>query len=128
MPIEQHPFSSNRCLQNFNNPLIEEKRHKTISFLGEISYGVWMYHILIIFSSIFFLNKYLMKMGTFWCTFIFYVVVNLLTILLLDISKITLEDFFGKQRYRLLEKWQTNCKSVLKYTIFYAQDRTFIAL
>jgi hypothetical protein len=25
MPIEQHPFSSNRWLQNINNPLIEEK-------------------------------------------------------------------------------------------------------
>jgi hypothetical protein len=39
MPIEQHPFSSNRWLQNINNPLIEEKwfvnrntENETISF------------------------------------------------------------------------------------------------
>jgi hypothetical protein len=43
-------------------------------------------------------------MGTFWRNFIFYGMVNLLTILLSDISKITFEDFFGKQRPRLLGK------------------------
>ena len=39
VPIEQHPFSSNRWLQNVNNPLIEEKwfvnrntESETISF------------------------------------------------------------------------------------------------
>ena len=63
-----------------------------------------MYNMLIIVSSIFSIKKYLMQMGTFWCTYIFYVVVNLLTILRSTISKITFEDFFGKQRPRLLEK------------------------
>lgn len=91
------------CVSMVENSLFT-LRNKSLSFLGEISYGIYMYHMLVIFSSILFLKKYLLQMGPFWCTFSFYGVVILLTILVSAVSKITFEDFFLKLRHRVLEK------------------------
>ncbi len=74
---------------------------KLFSFLGEISYGIYMYHLLVIFTIILFLKKYLMQMSLFLSLTIFYAVTILLTIILASLSKRYFENYFLRLKDRL---------------------------
>ncbi|MFZ4726540.1 MAG: acyltransferase family protein, partial [Paludibacter sp.] len=53
-------------------------RNKFLSYLGEISYGIYMYHLLIIFAVIQFLKKYLIGLDPILSTVVFYTIVTVL--------------------------------------------------
>ncbi|MFS8081855.1 MAG: acyltransferase family protein [Ginsengibacter sp.] len=76
-------------------------RSKLFSYLGEISYGIYMYHMLIIFAVILFLKKYLLNLNPILSAVIFYVIVTLLVILVSAISKVAFENYFLKLKVRI---------------------------
>jgi len=78
--------------------------NRFLSYLGEISYGIYMYHMLVIFTIIFFLKKYLLKMGLLSGTIVFYSVVAALTILVAALSKSLFENYFLNMKDRLTKK------------------------
>lgn len=69
-------------------------RNKFLSYLGEISYGIYMYHLLIIFAVIQFLKKYLIGLDPILSTVVFYTIVTVLVILVSSVSKIVFENYF----------------------------------
>lgn len=81
------------CVSIVNNSIIK-LRYKTLSFLGEISYGIYMYHMLVIFATIFFMKKYLIQMNSLTSMLVFYTVVTVLTITVSSLSKYLFENYF----------------------------------
>ena len=81
------------CVSVIENSILK-LGSKKLSFLGEISYGIYMYHMLIIFTSILFLKKYLLEMNIFFSTCLFYSVILILTIVVSTLSKYLFENFF----------------------------------
>lgn len=53
------------CISTVDNSMVR-LRNKTLSFLGEISYGIYMYHMLIIFGVILLPRKYLIQFDLVW--------------------------------------------------------------
>ena len=88
------------CISIVDNSIIK-LRFKFLSFLGEISYGIYMYHMLVIFASILFLKKYLLGMSTLTSTLLFYAVITLFTITISTLSKYLFENFFLRMKNRL---------------------------
>ena len=74
---------------------------KILSYLGEISYGIYMYHMLAVFSIILFLKKYLLQMNVFLGSIVFYFSVTILTILIASLSKKFFENYFLKIKNKL---------------------------
>ena len=81
------------CVAVIENSIIK-LRSKIFSFLGEISYGIYMFHMLAIFITIHFLKKYLVHMNPFTSHFLFYTTVIIITIGVASLSKYLFEDFF----------------------------------
>ncbi|MDR0972008.1 MAG: hypothetical protein LBM25_06470 [Bacteroidales bacterium] len=80
-------------------------RNKTLSFLGEISYGIYMYHMLVIFLIVLLLKSVLLSLSPIISTILFYTLAIGITIFISYISKKYYEDFFIKKRYlRFLKK------------------------
>jgi len=69
-------------------------RQKFLSYLGEISYGIYMYHLIIIFAIIHFLKKYLIGLDPILSTILFYSIITLSVILVASVSKIVFENYF----------------------------------
>ncbi|HEY5592770.1 MAG TPA: acyltransferase [Paludibacter sp.] len=69
-------------------------RQKFLSYLGEISYGIYMYHLIIIFAIIQFLKKYLIGLDPILSTILFYSIITLSVILVASVSKIVFENYF----------------------------------
>lgn len=69
-------------------------RNKILSFLGEISYGIYMYHMLVIFAVMLFLKKYLIQMSSPWNHLVYYGAVTFFTILISILSKYLFENYF----------------------------------
>lgn len=67
---------------------------KTLNFLGEISYGIYMYHMLIIFAIIQFLKPWLQNQNLIIGSLVFYSILAILVIAISAISKLTFENFF----------------------------------
>jgi peptidoglycan/LPS O-acetylase OafA/YrhL len=88
------------CISIVDRSIIK-LRFKLLSFLGEISYGIYMYHMLVIFASILFLKKYLIEMSSLSSTVLFYAVITLLTIIISALSKYLFENFFLRLKSRL---------------------------
>lgn len=76
-----------------DNSVIKLK-NKTLSFLGEISYGIYMYHMLIIFAIMLFLRKYILNLDPILGIVIFYIILTSSVILVSYISKIVFENYF----------------------------------
>jgi peptidoglycan/LPS O-acetylase OafA/YrhL len=76
-------------------------RNRTLSFLGEISYGVYMYHMLVIFGTLLFLKEYLIQMSSPWNHIVFYSLVTVFTITVSILSKYLFENFFLKLKEKL---------------------------
>jgi len=76
-------------------------RWPLFAYLGEISYGVYMYHMLVIFASILFLKKYLILLSPCWSMLLFYALVIPVLCIISAISKRYFEDYFLGFRDRL---------------------------
>jgi len=88
------------CVSVVNKSIINLKS-KTLSFLGEISYGIYMYHMLAIFIAIFFLKKYLIQMSSPCSHLVYYSVITILTIIMSTLSKYLFENYFLNLKSRL---------------------------
>jgi peptidoglycan/LPS O-acetylase OafA/YrhL len=75
---------------------------KTLSYLGEISYGIYMYHVLIIFTTLQLLKNQLLQLSSPWSHIAFYAIVSALTILTAALSKRIFEDYFLKMKTKLI--------------------------
>jgi len=88
------------CVSVIGNSIVK-LRYKTLSFLGGISYGIYMYHMLMIFATILFLKKYLIQMDSFSSLIVFYGITATLTILISSLSKYLFEDYFLSLKSKL---------------------------
>jgi len=68
--------------------------NKMFSFLGNISYGIYMYHMLIIFGLVVFLKDYLLYLNNLNSSIIFYLLLTSIVILASYLSKRLFEDYF----------------------------------
>lgn len=68
--------------------------NRVLNFLGEISYGIYMYHMLVIFGIILILKNKLALMSDSSATILFYFLVTIGTILVSFVSKKLFEDYF----------------------------------
>jgi len=87
------------------NPIsIISLESKMLNFLGKISYGIYMYHMLIIFAIIVFLKDYLLSLDGITASIIFYIGLTSIVILVSYLSKRFFEDYFlsFKTRYRIV--------------------------
>ena len=76
--------------------------NRVFNFLGNISYGIYMYHMLIIFAIVLFFKNHLAKMSGVTSSALFYFVLTVGVILISFISKRIFEDYFLglKQKFR----------------------------
>tara|TARA_B100001142_G_scaffold301946_1_gene328062 strand:- start:28268 stop:29407 length:1140 start_codon:yes stop_codon:yes gene_type:complete len=77
---------------------------KLLNFLGSISYGIYMYHMLIIFGIIVLFKGYLSDLNHFYSTIFLYLALTIIVILVSFLSKKFFEDYFlrFKNRYRII--------------------------
>src|SRR5699024_12032307 len=83
------------CISLVDKSIIK-LRWKGFKFLGDISYGIYMYHMPISFMVIFSFKKYLLRMGMISNFIIYYALVIGETILISLISKLFFENYFLK--------------------------------
>ena len=76
-------------------------RSKPLAFLGEISYGIYMYHMLAIFATIAFLKNYLSSINSILCFIIFLGVTTLITLMVSLFSKYFFENYFLRIKTKL---------------------------
>jgi peptidoglycan/LPS O-acetylase OafA/YrhL len=76
-------------------------RSKPLAFLGEISYGIYMYHMLAIFATIAFLKNYLSSINSISCFIIFLGVTTLITLMVSLFSKYFFENYFLRIKTKL---------------------------
>jgi peptidoglycan/LPS O-acetylase OafA/YrhL len=69
-------------------------RSKGLNYLGEISYGIYMYHLIIIFGIIQFLRKYLAQLSEPISSLVFYSIVLVAVIAVSSLSKVLFENYF----------------------------------
>ncbi len=69
-------------------------RNKFLNYLGEISYGIYMYHLLLIFGCIQFLKKYLVQLSSPLSSLLFYTIVIVSVIAVSSLSKVLFENYF----------------------------------
>ena len=73
---------------NFNNSIL--------NFLGNISYGIYMYHMLVIFLVVLLFSNFLNSISGIYSTLLFYFITTILILIVSYISKILFEDKFLK--------------------------------
>lgn len=88
---------------SMNKKSLINLNYKTLDFLGEISYGIYMYHMLLIFGIILILKKYLLAMSNFTATLIFYTILTTGVVIVAFISKKVFENYFlsFKSKFRM---------------------------
>ncbi len=91
------------CISSVSHSVVH-MNNRFISYLGEISYGIYMYHMLAIFMVILVLKERLGTMGIVSNTAIFYLSVTTLTIVMASLSKYFFEDYFLSLKKRLDKK------------------------
>lgn len=76
-------------------------RSKVLNYLGEISYGIYMYHLIIIFGIIQFLKKYLVQLPEPLSSLVFYSIVLVAVIAVSSLSKVLFENYFLNLKKRV---------------------------
>jgi len=71
-----------------------------LNFLGDISYGIYMYHMIVIFSIVLVLAKMLNGLSSMTSTFVFYLTITTITIIVSALSKNFFEDPFLRIKKR----------------------------
>lgn len=79
---------------SINKNAIIKFNHKILNSLGEISYGIYMYHMLIIFSIILVLKDTLKSLSFIQSTILFHLLIFIGTIIISYLSKKYFEDYF----------------------------------
>ena len=79
---------------SINKNAIIKFNHKILNSLGEISYGIYMYHMLIIFSIILVFKDTLMSLSFIESTILFHSLIFIGTIIISYLSKKYFEDYF----------------------------------
>ena len=76
---------------------------RVFNFLGDISYSIYMYHMLVIFTIMLVLKDYLIRINEISATILFYFLVFSGTIFVSYVSKQYFENYFIKlkSKYRL---------------------------
>lgn len=69
-------------------------RNKHLSYLGEISYGIYMYHMLVIFGIVLILKNWLATMNGYVASIIFFTLLTVGVITVSAISKKWFENYF----------------------------------
>ena len=97
---------------SLNRQSIISLENKVFNFLGEISYGIYMYHMLIIFGIILLLKDQLTNISGVTSTALFYFLLTTGVILVSFISKRTFEDYFLglKENFRKNQHTTRNMK------------------
>jgi peptidoglycan/LPS O-acetylase OafA/YrhL len=75
--------------------------NKFLSYLGEISYGIYMYHMFVIYAIVLVLKSFLAQMAPGFSTFTFYSILLLVVVLVAHLSKKYFEDYFLRIKARL---------------------------
>jgi peptidoglycan/LPS O-acetylase OafA/YrhL len=83
-----------------NPKTITKLQNRWLDFLGEISYGIYMYQMLVIFASVLVLKKILLAAPPSISTLIFYVFISIAIISISWLSKRFFEDWFLKLKDR----------------------------
>lgn len=78
--------------------------NRFFSYLGEISYGIYMFHLLILSQIVELLKGFVAGSGIFWESVFYYGVSIPLIIGVCILSKHTLEAYFEKRKQRVLQK------------------------
>lgn len=88
---------------SLNDKSLVNLDNKILTFLGNISYGVYMYHMLIIFGIVLILKNPLAKMSDVTATVLFYSITTMGVILVSFVSKRVFEDYFLglKKKFRV---------------------------
>ena len=88
-----------------NNSLIKGNM-KFFNFLGNVSYGIYMYHMLVIFAIVLFGSKFLNDQGNITSTICFYLLLTTAVIVVSYLSKKYFEDKFLrlKSKFQGIEK------------------------
>ncbi len=73
---------------NLNNTIL--------NFLGDISYGIYMYHMLIIFVVVLMFSNFLNNISGVYSTILFYFITTILVLFVSYLSKVLFEDKFLK--------------------------------
>lgn len=68
--------------------------NKVLNFLGNISYGIYMYHMLVVFGIVLILKNRLSTMTDTSSSILFYIILTTVVILLAFASKKLFEDYF----------------------------------
>ncbi len=71
-----------------------------LNFLGDISYGIYMYHMVVIFSIVLVLAKLLNGIGGMASTIVFYLIITTIIIIVSALSKKFFEDPFLRIKKR----------------------------
>jgi peptidoglycan/LPS O-acetylase OafA/YrhL len=87
---------------SLNNKRIFGLENKTMDTLGDISYGVYMYHMLLIFALIFVGKKFLLGFNIYVGSLIYYPVISSAVIAVSYFSKKYMEDWFLSQKKKFL--------------------------
>lgn len=77
---------------------IFKMRSKAMNYLGEISYGIYMYHLILIFGCIQLFKNLLMQLSTLVSSVLFYGIVIGAVVIVSVISKKLFEDYFLKYK------------------------------
>ena len=86
---------------SLNDNSIIKLNHKLFNTLGDISYGIYMYHMVVIFSIIFIFSNYFTFKDNFFIWMAFYCLVTIITILVSYFSK----KYFENEFLRLKKKY-----------------------
>jgi peptidoglycan/LPS O-acetylase OafA/YrhL len=79
-------------------------KSKWLSFLGEISYGIYMYHMLVIFTIVLLMKKILLGLTPFMASVLFYILIFCGIIAVSAISKVFFENKFLAIKEKRFEK------------------------
>ncbi len=79
-------------------------KSKILSFFGEISYGIYMYHMLLVFGIILLLKDRLASWHGLTGSVIYYLILFTMVILVSAVSKLTFENYFLRLKKRLDKK------------------------
>jgi len=78
--------------------------NRILNALGEISYGIYMYHMLVIFGIILILKKHLIVWSGTFATIIFYFILTGAVIIISLLSKRIFEDYFLRLKGKFRNK------------------------